>query len=93
MKRTHPHSKFIRFSNISERIEQVFDKNGAYLKFTPHDMLYGKYKEIYGLNLFDHIKVPIVVLQVMPIEGYFLVEYVDECDYIIEDNNIVTEDE
>lgn len=93
LKKTHSRSKFIRFNINSERADQVFDKNGAYIKFTKSDRSYEKYKKLYDTYLFDHVKVPIVILQVMFANPDFLIEYVDECDYIIDNNNIVVEDE
>lgn len=93
LKKTHPHSKFIRFGISSERADQVFDKNGAYIKYIKSDRSYEKYKKLYDTYLFDHVRVPIVILQVMCTDLQFLIEYVDECDYIVDNNNIVVEDE
>jgi hypothetical protein len=93
MKRCHPRSKFTRFDKTSERTNQVFDKNGAHIKYNSKDSLYKTYEQQYGNFLCDTVKVPIIILQIMATDTQFIVEYVDEADYIIDDNNIVIEDE
>jgi hypothetical protein len=93
LKKTHPRSKFIRVGISSERADQIFDKNGAHIKYSKSDRSYEKYKELYDTYLFDHVRVPIVILQVMCTDSQFLIEYVDECDYMVDNNNIVVEDE
>ena len=93
LKKTHSRSKFIRFDKDSERANQVFDKNGAHIKYKSSDSLYRTYEKQYGNFLCDTVKVPIVILQIMVTDTQFIVEYVDEADYIINDNNIVIEDE
>ena len=93
LKKTHPRSKFIRFGKDSERANQVFDKNGAHIKYSPSDSLYRTYKKQYDNFLSDTVKVPIVILQIMVTDTQFIIEYVEEADYIIDDNNIVIEDE
>ena len=93
LKKTHPRSKFTRFDKTSERTNQVFDKNGAHIKYTSKDSLYKTYEKQYGNFLYDAVKVPIVILQVMVTDTQFIVEYVEEADYIIDDNNIVIENE
>ena len=93
LKKTHSRSKFIRFDETSERTNQVFDKNGAHIKYKSSDSLYKTYEKQYGNFLYDAVKVPIVILQIMVTDTQFIVEYVEEADYIIEDNNIVIEDE
>ena len=93
LKKTHPRSKFIRFDKTSERTNQVFDKNGAHIKYKSSDSLYKTYEKQYGSFLYDAVKVPIVILQIMVTDTQFIIEYVDEADYIIDDNNIVIENE
>ena len=93
LKKTHPRSKFTRFDKTSERTNQVFDKNGAHIKYNSKDILYKTYEKQYGNFLYDAVKVPIVILQIMVTDTQFIIEYVDEADYIIDDNNIVIEDE
>lgn len=93
LKKSHPRSKFIRFDKDSERASQVFDKNGAHIKYKPSDSLYRTYEKQYGNSLCDNVKVPIVILQIMVTDTQFIIEYVEEADYIIDDNNIVIEDE
>ena len=92
LKKTHPRSKFTRFDKTSERTNQVFDKNGAHINYNPKDSLYKTYEKQYG-NFCDTVKVPIIILQIMVTDTQFIVEYVDEADYIIDNNNIVIEDE
>ena len=93
LKKTHSRSKFIRFDKDSERANQVFDKNGAHIKYKSSDNLYRTYEKQYGNFLCDTVKVPIVILQIMVTDTQFIIEYVEEADYIIDDNNIVIEDE
>ena len=93
LKKTHPRSKFTRFDKTSERTNQVFDKNGAHIKYNSKDSLYKTYEKQYGNFLYDAVKVPIVILQIMVTDTQFIVEYVEEVDYIIDDNNIVIENE
>ena len=93
LKKSHPRSKFIRFDKDSERASQVFDKNGAHIKYKPSDSLYKTYEKQYSNFLCDTVKVPIVILQIMVTDTQFIIEYVEEADYIIDDNNIVIEDE
>lgn len=54
LKKTRPRSKFIRFDKDSERASQVFDKNGAHIKYISQVTVY-----------IEHMKSNMVILYVI----------------------------